>query len=58
VMDTLEVPLQVRERWLKERGLSFNMFSQLPQLAAISAPLLASPVSQLLRTVPVPIGVG
>lgn len=28
------------------------------QVAVISAPLLASPLSQLLKTVPVPMGVG
>lgn len=58
VMGALGVPVEGREDWLKQHGLSFNAFSQLPQLAAISAPLLASPLSQLLKTVPVPIGVG
>ncbi|MFW5679365.1 MAG: hypothetical protein ACOC3D_03805 [Pseudomonadota bacterium] len=43
------VPLAERDAWLKARGLSFEIQRQLPQLAAMSAPLLAGPLSEALR---------
>lgn len=52
LMDRLEVPVAARQEWLAEHGLSYNLIAQLPQLAAIFAPLLSAPFSQLLRIVP------
>ncbi|WP_216900666.1 hypothetical protein [Synechococcus sp. CCY 9618] len=59
VMDQLEVPPRERADWLKQRGLSYDALSQLPQLAAISAPLLANQIGDvLLRTPPLPLAIG
>jgi hypothetical protein len=59
VMDQLEVAPRERVEWLSQRGLSYNALSQLPQLAAISAPLLANQIGDaLMRIPPLPLGVG
>lgn len=52
LMDRMEVPVAARRQWLTDHGLSYSAISQLPQLAAIFAPLLSTPFSQLLRIVP------
>jgi hypothetical protein len=52
LMDPLEVPVAARRQWLADHGLSYNILSQLPQLAAIFAPLLSAPFSEMLRIVP------
>ena len=52
LMDRLEVPVAARRPWLSDHGLSYSAIAQLPQLAAIFAPLLSAPFSQVLRIVP------
>ncbi|HZT43697.1 MAG TPA: hypothetical protein VFA07_16140 [Chthonomonadaceae bacterium] len=37
-----------RQKWLDDRGLSFNFMAHVPNLIAILGPLLASPVKDLL----------
>ena len=45
VMDELGVGAAERRDWLAARGLSFEPSQQLPQIAAVAAPLLAGPLS-------------
>jgi hypothetical protein len=52
LIDRLAVPVEGRRQWLSDHGLSYSAIAQLPQLAAIFAPLLSAPFSQLLRIVP------
>jgi hypothetical protein len=52
LMDRLEVPVAARRQWLADHGLSYGLLAQLPQLAAIFAPLLSAPFSEVLRIVP------
>ena len=48
-MDRRGIDLGDRARWLADRGLSFQVGQQLPQLAAMAAPLMAAPLSEALR---------
>jgi hypothetical protein len=48
VMDDLGVDVAERRQWLAARGLSFEPSQQLPQIAAVAAPLVAGPVSGVL----------
>jgi hypothetical protein len=48
VMDDLGVDVGERRQWLAARGLSFEPSQQLPQIAAVAAPLAAGPVSGVL----------
>lgn len=48
VMDELGVDVAERRQWLAARGLSFEPSQQLPQIAAVAAPLVAGPVSGVL----------
>jgi hypothetical protein len=48
VMDELDIDLAERREWLAARGLSFEPSQQLPQIAAVAAPLVAGPVSGVL----------
>ena len=48
VMDERGVDMAERRQWLAARGLSFEPSQQLPQIAAVAAPLLAGPVSGAL----------
>jgi hypothetical protein len=52
LMDRLRVPQEARPRWLADHGLSYGVVAQMPQLAAIFAPLLSAPFSQILRLFP------
>jgi hypothetical protein len=45
VMDDAGIAVADRPKWLADRGLSFRASEQLPQIAAIAAPLLAGPLS-------------
>lgn len=45
IMDDAGVAVTDRHKWLADRGLSFRLSEQLPQIAAIAAPLLAGPLS-------------
>jgi len=45
VMDAQGIAEAERRDWLTARGLSFEPSQQLPQIAAVAAPLLAGPVS-------------
>lgn len=48
LMDEAEVPMGERRAWLVDRGLSFEVNRQLPQIAAMAAPLLAGPLSSAI----------
>jgi hypothetical protein len=48
VMDALDVPTAERAKWLADRGLSFRLNQQLPQIAAVASPLLAGPLGAAL----------
>ncbi len=48
LMEAADVPIAERQDWLADRGLSFRLSQQLPQIAAVAAPLLAGPVSAAL----------
>ena len=45
IMDDAGIAIAERPKWLVDRGLSFRLGEQLPQIAAIAAPLLAGPLS-------------
>jgi hypothetical protein len=45
IMDDAGIALAERPKWLAERGLSFRLSEQLPQIAAMAAPVLAGPLS-------------
>lgn len=45
VMDDAGIAIEHRPKWLADRGLSFRWSQQLPQIAAMAAPLLAGPLS-------------
>lgn len=42
------MPPPAREKWLKERGLSFSFSEYVPRIVAILGPLLAGPLGELL----------
>jgi hypothetical protein len=48
-MDRQGLDLGIRAKWLADRGLSFQANQQLPQIAAMAAPLLAGPISEAVR---------
>lgn len=48
IMDRIGIPIVDRPQWLTDRGLSFRLSDQLPQIAAIAAPLLSSPLSSAI----------
>lgn len=48
IMDAAGVGMADRPDWLSARGLSFRLSKQLPQIAAMAAPLLASPLSSAI----------
>ncbi len=50
VMDELGVGAAERRSWLAARGLSFEPSQQLPQIAAVVAPLVAGPISGTITT--------
>lgn len=48
IMDEAGVAIGDRPQWLADRGLSSRLSEQLPQLAAVAAPLLAGPLSNAI----------
>lgn len=50
IMDEAGIAIADRPKWLVDRGLSFRVSEQLPQIAAIAAPLLAGPLSAAIGT--------
>lgn len=48
IMTEAGIPVDARPKWLTERGLSFHWREQVPQIAAIAAPILAGPLSATL----------
>lgn len=50
IMDDVGVDMADRVAWLSARGLSFRWNEQLPQIAAMAAPLLAAPLSGAIGT--------
>lgn len=44
-MNEAGIAIPDRPKWLADRGLSFRLSEQLPQIAAMAAPLLAGPLS-------------
>ncbi len=48
IMDDIGVPPDARPKWLVDRGLSFDLSQQLPQIAAVAAPLFAGSLSAAL----------
>lgn len=48
IMDDAGIAIADRPKWLADRGLSFRVSEQLPQIAAMAAPLLASPLSAVI----------
>ncbi len=55
-MQTQEIPTRAQAGWLADRGLSFAITQQLPQIAAMAAPFLAGPLSEALRASLGPLG--
>ncbi|TVR98427.1 MAG: hypothetical protein EA406_06680 [Rhodospirillales bacterium] len=49
IMDRRDIAAGERPAWLAARGLSFQFGTQLPQIAAMAAPLLASPLAAAIR---------
>lgn len=45
IMEDAGIAIADRPKWLGDRGLSFSLSDQLPQIAAMAAPLLAGPLS-------------
>ncbi|TVR83163.1 MAG: hypothetical protein EA405_04865 [Rhodospirillales bacterium] len=48
-MNALDVKMDERPAWLAAHGLSFQIHTQLPQIAAMAAPLLAGPLATAIR---------
>jgi hypothetical protein len=48
VMDDAGIAAADRRKWLADRGLSFRLHEQLPQIVAMLAPLIAGPLSTTL----------
>jgi hypothetical protein len=44
-MDDAGIAAADRRKWLADRGLSFRLHEQLPQIVAMLAPLIAGPLS-------------
>lgn len=50
IMDGESIAFADRQKWLHDRGLSFRWNEQLPQIAAMAAPLIAGPLSTHIGT--------
>ena len=50
VMEDIGVPVAERQHWLADRGLSFRLREQLPQIVAMVSPLLAGPIGSTVQS--------